>query len=81
MSKAGRSSKVRTSELANTYPRRSLHIDTYDLASAVDRVKAIVAALKHYYGTENWLALRRKLQPGINRHQEEVNHPTQYQDE
>ena len=38
-------------------------------------------ALKHSYGAENWLALRRKLQPGINRHQEEVGHATQYQDE
>lgn len=54
---------------------------TYDLASAVDRVKAIDEALKHYYGAENWLAVRRKLQPGVNRHQEQVSHATQYQDE
>ena len=37
---------------------------TYDFANAIDQVKAIDEALKHYYGTENWLALRRKLQPG-----------------
>ena len=54
---------------------------TYDLASAVNRVKAIDEALKHYYGAENWLAARRKLQPGINRYQEKVSHATQYQDE
>ena len=56
-------------------------MDTYDLASAVDRVKAIEEALKHYYGSENWLAVRRKLQPGIDRVQEEVSHAAQYEDE
>ena len=59
----------------------ALKMGTYDLASAVDRVKAIDEALKHYYGAKNWLAIRRKLQPGINQHQEEVSHATQYQDE
>ncbi len=41
---------------------------TYDLANAVDRVKAIDEALKYYYGTENWLAVRRESQPGVDRH-------------
>ncbi len=54
---------------------------TYDLAGTVDGVKAVDEALKHYYGAENWLAIRRKLQPGINQHQEEVSHATQDQDE
>ena len=38
---------------------------TYEIANGVDRVKAINEVLKHYYGAENWLAIRRKLQPGI----------------
>ncbi|MFQ5872906.1 MAG: hypothetical protein ACE5JL_03780 [Dehalococcoidia bacterium] len=38
---------------------------TYDFANAVDRVKAIDEALKRYYGAQKWLAVRRKLQPGI----------------
>ena len=54
---------------------------TYDLASAVDRVKAIDEALKYYYGAENWLAVRRKLQPGINQHRVQVSDATRYHDE
>ena len=54
---------------------------TYDLATAVDRVKAIDEALKHYYGAENWLAVRRKLQPSVNSHHAEVSDATRYQDE
>ena len=56
-------------------------MSTYDLTSAVDRVKAIDEALKHYYGAENWLTVRRKLQPSINRSREVEGHATQYQDE
>ena len=67
--------------LHNTSAKEALTMGTYDLASAVDRVKAIDEALKHYYGAENWLAVRRKRQPGINQHQEEVSHATQDQDE
>ena len=37
---------------------------TYDFARAVDRVRAINEALKHYYGTENWLTISDRLQPG-----------------
>ena len=40
-------------------------MSTYDRTSAVDRVKATDEALRHYYGAENWLTVRRKLQPGI----------------
>ena len=54
---------------------------TYDLANAVDRVKAINEALKHYYGTGNWLAERQKVQPGINRYQGDVSNATEYDDE
>ena len=54
---------------------------TYDLAGAVDRVKAVDEALKHYYGAEDWLAVRQKLQPGINRYQKDASHATQYGDE
>ena len=67
--------------LHNTSAKEALTMGTYDLASAVDRVKAIDEALKHYYGAGNWLAVRRRLQPGINQHQEEVSHATQDQDE
>ena len=56
-------------------------MSTYDLASAVDRVKAIDEALQYYYGAENWLEVRRKLQPSIHQHQVEVNDATRYQDE
>ncbi len=54
---------------------------TYDLAGTVDRVKAVDEALKHYYGAENWLAVRQKLQPGINRYQGDVSNATEYEDE
>ena len=54
---------------------------TYDLAGPVDSVKAVDEALKHYYGAENWLAVRQKLQPGINRYQGDVSHAAEYGDE
>ena len=54
---------------------------TYDLTEAVDRVKAVDEALKHYYGAENWLAARQKLQPGINRYHGDVSNATEYEDE
>ena len=54
---------------------------TYDLVGTVDRVKAVDEALKHYYGAENWPAVRQKLQPGINRYQEDVSNATEYEDE
>ena len=38
---------------------------TYDFVTAVEKVRAIDEALKRYYGAENWIAVRRKLQPGI----------------
>ncbi|MBM3940861.1 MAG: hypothetical protein FJ318_08275 [SAR202 cluster bacterium] len=31
---------------------------TFDLVVAVDQMKAVRAALVHYFGTENWLAAR-----------------------
>ena len=54
---------------------------TYDLAGAVERVKAVDDALKHYYGADNWLAVRQKLQPGINRYQGDVSHAAEHEDE
>ena len=45
--------------------RREPGMPTYDSATDVDKVRAIDEALKRYYGAENWIAVRRKLQPGI----------------
>ncbi len=61
--------------------KEALTMGTYDLVGAVDRVKAVDDALKHYYGAENWLAVRQKLQPGINRYQGDVSHTSEYKDE
>ena len=38
---------------------------TYDLAGPVERVKAIDHALRHYFDTDNWLAARERLFPGL----------------
>ena len=42
-------------------------IGTYDLASSVGVLKAIDLAMRQYFGAANWLAIRRKLFPGLRR--------------
>ena len=40
-------------------------VDTYDFRSSVEQVKAIDQALRHYFNTDHWLAIRNRLFPGL----------------
>ena len=42
-------------------------IGTYDFAKPTDVVREIDRALRVYFGAEDWLAIRRKLFPRLNR--------------
>lgn len=37
---------------------------SYDQASPVDRLRAVDLAMRHYWGTADWLAARRRARPG-----------------
>ena len=43
------------------------HVDTYDFASSVVVMKAVDLALRQYFGTEDWLTVRKRLFPGLRR--------------
>ena len=42
-------------------------VGTYDFASSVGMLKAIDLAMRQYFGADDWLAIRRKLFPGLRR--------------
>ncbi len=42
-------------------------VGTYDFASQVDVLKAFDRAMRQYFGTDDWLAVRRILLPGLRR--------------
>jgi hypothetical protein len=39
--------------------------DTYDFANPIEWVKAIDRAMRHYFGGDNWLAVRNRGFPGL----------------
>ena len=39
------------------------HVDTYDFANPVEKVEAIDLALRHYFGTKEWSAMRSRQFP------------------
>ena len=41
------------------------HVDTYDFANPVEKVEAIDLALRHYFGTKEWSAMRSRQFPGL----------------
>jgi hypothetical protein len=40
-------------------------VDTYDLRSSIEQVKAIDRAMRHYFNAEHWLAIRNRLFPDL----------------
>jgi hypothetical protein len=38
---------------------------TYDFGRAIEQVKAIDRAVRHYFGGDNWLAIRNRWFPGL----------------
>ncbi len=42
-------------------------IGTFDFASPVEVLREIDRGMREYFGAEDWLAIRRKLFPGLKR--------------
>ena len=40
---------------------------TYDFAKPTEVLREIDRGMRIYFGTEDWIAIRRKLLPGLNR--------------
>ena len=42
-------------------------VGTHDFASPVEVLEAMDLAMRQYFGADDWLAIRRKLFPGLRR--------------